>query len=256
MRLPPRKRALSSRPRLNRYAIDLSFSARYALGGHYSMSLYTPKHFDTHDRAAIARLINQHSFATLVTPVTPEPMVSHLPLLLVPGCEPHGTLIGHFARANPHWQHARDVESLALFHGPHAYISPSWYGEPARMVPTWNYASVHAHGTLTIVEDPVQAQGIMDALVTRFEGTRAMPWKFQREERERDALMGAIVTFRLRIKRVDAKFKLSQNRSREDRARVSEALRAEGYSEATHTAEWMDAYANPGSAGDKFDEPR
>lgn len=209
------------------------------------MSIYTPKHFDTHDRAAIARLMHEHSFATLVTPAMPEPMVSHLPLLLLPDCEPHGTLLGHFARANPHWRHAREAESIAIFHGPHAYVSPAWYGEPERMVPTWNYASVHAHGTLAVVDDAVEAQGIMDALVQRFEAARAQPWQFRREERERDALMGAIVPFRMHIKRVEAKFKLSQNRSRDDRARVIAALRAVGHPEATQTADWMDAYAGP-----------
>ncbi len=203
-----------------------------------------------HERAAIARLMHEHSFATLITPAAPEPMISHLPLLLVPGCEPHGTLLGHFARANPHWQHARDAESIAVFHGPHAYVSPSWYGEPGRMVPTWNYANVHAHGALTLVEDPVEAQGIIDALVHRFEASRAKPWQFQREKRERDALLGAIVTFRMRIKHVDAKFKLSQNRGSEDRARVIEALRAEGYPEAAQTADWMDTYAKPSGASD------
>jgi transcriptional regulator len=209
------------------------------------MSLYTPKHFDTHDRAAIARLMHEHPFATLVTPAMPEPTVSHLPLLLLPDCEPHGTLLGHFARANPHWRHVRDVESIAIFHGPHAYVSPAWYGEPDRMVPTWNYASVHAHGTLEVVDDAVEAQGIMNALVNRFEAARAQPWQFRREERERNALMGAIVPFRMHIKRVEAKFKLSQNRSRDDRARVIAALRATGHPEATQTADWMEAYAGP-----------
>ena len=217
------------------------------------MSLYTPSHFSMHDRAAIARLMNEHSFATLITPATPEPMVSHLPLLLVPGCEPHGTLIGHFARANPHWQHAREVQSIAIFHGPHAYISPSWYAEPDRMVPTWNYASVHAHGMLEMIEDAIDARGIMDALVHRFEGTRAAPWKFEREATERDGLMRAIQPFRMRIRRIDVKFKLSQNRSRDDRARVIAALRAEGYSEAHATADWMQRYASPEI---KPDEPR
>jgi transcriptional regulator len=178
-------------------------------------------------------------------------MVSHLPLLLIPGCEPHGTLLGHFARANPHWQHAAEVQSIAVFHGPHAYISPSWYAAPERMVPTWNYATVHAHGTLEIVNDAIEAQRIIAALVQRFEGARADPWKFQRDERERDALMGAIVPFRMRIRRIDAKFKLSQNRSRDDRARVIAALRAEGYADAHETAEWMHLYANPDSVRDE-----
>jgi len=215
------------------------------------MSLYTPAHFDMHDRPAVARLMHEHSFATLITPASPEPMVSHLPLLLIPGCEPHGTLLGHFARANPHWQHAAQAQSIAVFHGPHAYVSPSWYGAPERMVPTWNYATVHAHGTLEIVDDAIEAQRIIAALVQRFEGTRAEPWKFQRDERERDALMGAIVSFRMRIRRIDAKFKLSQNRSRDDRARVIAALRAEGYADAHETAEWMHLYANPDSGRDE-----
>jgi transcriptional regulator len=214
------------------------------------MSLYTPAQFTASDRAAIARLMHERAFATLLTPAADEPMVSHLPLLLVPGCEPHGTLLGHFARANPHWQRAREVASIAIFQGPHAYVSPSWYGAPSRMVPTWNYASVHAHGTLEIVEDAAEAQGIMDALVHRFEAARAVPWRFERDARERDALMGAIVTFRMRIRRLDAKFKLSQNRSGDDRARVIAALRAEGHAEAGETANWMQRYANPDEGRD------
>ena len=209
------------------------------------MSLYVPPHFLEHDRAAVARLMHERAFATLVTSTEEEPMVSHLPLLLVLGCEPHGMLIGHFARANPHWQLAREVSSIAIFHGPHAYISPSWYAAPSRMVPTWNYASVHAHGTLEIVEDAAEAQGIMDALVHRFEAARTAPWTFEWESRERDALMGAIVPFRMRIRRVDAKFKLSQNRSPDDRARVIAALREEGHPESGETADWMQRYADP-----------
>ncbi len=217
------------------------------------MSLYTPAHFTTDDAAAIARLMLEHPFATLVTPATPEPMISHLPLLLVADCQPHGTLVGHFARANPQWQHAREVQSIAIFHGPHAYVSPSWYSEPERMVPTWNFASVHAHGELEIIDNAADAQGIIDALVRRFEATRASPWTFEREERERDALMGAIVPFRMHVRRIDAKFKLSQNRSRDDRARVINALRAEGRPEADATADWMRCYANPDRGRD---EPR
>jgi len=217
------------------------------------MSVYSPTHFTAHDRAAIARLMHEYSFATLITPAEPEPMVSHLPLLLVPGCEPHGTLIGHFARANPHWLRAREVPSLAVFHGPHAYVSPSWYGEPERMVPTWNYVTIHAHGILEMIDDAHEAQGIMDALVHRFEAARAVPWTFERDARERDALMGAIVSFRMRIRRVDAKFKLSQNRSSDDRARVIAALRAEGRAEAGETADWMQSYARP---DDGRDDPR
>jgi len=210
------------------------------------VSLYTPSHFVADDRAAIARLMHDHPFATLITPGAAEPVVSHLPLLLLPGCEPHGTLIGHFARANPHWRLAMDVDSIAIFHGPHAYVSPSWYGQPERMVPTWNYAAVHAHGRLEIVEDLVETQGVIDTLVQRFEAARTPPWQFRREERERDALLGAIVAFRMRIRRLDAKFKLSQNRSADDRARVIAGLDGDDHPDATATAAWMRLYANPG----------
>ncbi len=209
------------------------------------MSLYTPPAFCVPDRAALARLIRDHPFATLITPGTPEPFVTHLPLLLVPDCEPHGTLVGHVARANPHWRAARDVESIAIFHGPHAYVSPSWYGEPARMVPTWNYAAVHVHGGVEIVDDATDARRILDLLVQRFEGGRPVPWRFAMPERERDALVAGIVAFRLRVRRIEGKFKLSQNRSPSDRSRVIEALEREPHADAAATAAWMRAFAPP-----------
>ena len=111
--------------------------------------------------------------------------ISHVPLLLVPGCEPHGTLLGHVARANPHWEALRGVESIAVFHGPHAYVSPSWYTEPAAAVPTWNYAAIHAHGVAELIEDEAETRAVLDALVHRFEGSRAQPWTFAMATRQR-----------------------------------------------------------------------
>jgi transcriptional regulator len=207
------------------------------------MTMYTPRQFAIEERAAIARLMHDHPFATLVTPGESEPHVSHLPLLFVPDCEPHGTLLGHMARANPHWQHAMGRPSLAIFQGPHAYVSPSWYAEPAKAVPTWNYTAVHASGTLEIVDDPVETRRILDVLVQRFEGTREVPWQFAMPVRERDALVAAIVAFRMRIHDCTAKFKLSQNRPPVDRVRVAEALDREGYADATAVARWMRDYS-------------
>jgi transcriptional regulator len=208
------------------------------------MSVYTPEHFNATDRAAIARLMHDHPFATLISPVAPEPLISHVPLLLVPGCEPHGTLIGHVARANPHWREAALAESIAVFHGPHAYVSPTWYADPARSVPTWNYAVVHAFGSLEIIDDPVDTRRVLEALVHRFEANRDAPWSFAMPQRQRDALVGAIVAFRIRIRRLTAKFKLSQNRAAGDRARIAAALDAERYADAALVAEWMRAYGN------------
>lgn len=215
------------------------------------MSLYVPEHFAARDRAATARLLHDHPFATLITPGDPEPYVSHLPLLFMATVEPEGMLIGHFARANPHWRQASAVPSLAIFVGPHAYVSPSWYETPERMVPTWNYAAVHAHGTLEIMPDPEDARGVLDALIARFEGDRDAPWQLTMPAPQRDAMIGAIVAFRMPITRLDVKLKLSQNRSAIDRARVATALDAEGYAEARATAEWMRRYADTGPAADE-----
>ena len=209
------------------------------------MSLYVPSSFEPGDRAAAARLVHDHPFATLVTPADPEPLISHVPLLLQPTSEPHGTLVGHVARANPHWRAAPGVESIAVFHGPHAYVSPSWYADPAAMVPTWNYATVHAHGPLEIVDDAAEARGVLEALVHRFESDRESPWSLAMPEAKLASLVGAIVAFRIRIRRLDVKFKLSQNRTRDDRSRVIRALDASVDADALATARWMRAYADP-----------
>ena len=209
------------------------------------MTLYLPDAFAPAERAAAARLLHDHPFATLVTPASPEPWLSHVPLLFQPSCEPHGTLIGHVARANPHWRHLAGAESIAVFHGPHAYVSPSWYGEPAATVPTWNYAIVHAHGAVDVIDDPLESRRILEALVHRFEAHRERPWELAMPESRVETLVGAIVAFRMRIRRLDAKFKLSQNRTREDRARVIAALEAEQHAEAEATARWMRGYADP-----------
>ena len=206
------------------------------------MSLYVPTHFDARDRAAIARLLRDHPFATLVTPAKDEPFVSHVPLLHIADREPHGTLIGHFARANPHAASAAGGESIAIFHGPHAYVSPSWYAEPAAAVPTWNYAVVHAHGTLELADDPAETRAILDALIQRFESNRDAPWQPGLDRDRMAAMVNAIVGFRIPVRRLDAKFKLSQNRSADDRARVATALAAEDHAEALATAEWMRSY--------------
>lgn len=210
-----------------------------------TMALYVPRHFLTTERAAVVRLMHDHAFATLLTPDGADPAITHLPLLHVADCEPHGTLLGHFARANPHAALAEAAESIAIFRGPHAYVSPSWYAEPAEAVPTWNYTVVHAHGRLELATDPGQTRAILDALVTRFEALRPQPWKVAMTPARLDAMVGAIVGFRMRIKRLDAKFKLSQNRSPEDRQRVASALEEENHPDAGATAAWMQAYILP-----------
>jgi transcriptional regulator len=213
------------------------------------MSVYVPGHFAATDRSAIARLLQDHPFATLITPCGAEPLVTHLPLLHVADHAPHGTLLGHFARANPHAS-ATAAESIAVFHGPHAYVSPSWYADPAGSVPTWNYAVVHVHGIVETTDDPEATRAILTAMTQRFESTRAAPWSLQLEPGRLDAMVAAIVGFRLRIERIDVKLKLSQNRSRDDRERVAAALAGEGYADAAATAAWMRECTGPADDGE------
>jgi transcriptional regulator len=210
------------------------------------MSLYVPSHFQARGPTVFARLAHEHPFATLVTPGAPEPLVTHLPLIHVLDREPNGTLLGHFARANPHARATGGTESVAIFHGPHAYVSPSWYADPAGAVPTWNYAVAHAHGTIELAQDGAETRAIVDLLVQRFEAGRAAPWQLALDPPRLRAMVDAIVGFRIRVKRVDTKLKLSQNRSVDDRHRVAAALDAEGYADAAATAAWMREAPGPG----------
>lgn len=203
------------------------------------MSVYIPQHFASRDDARVAQVVHDHPFATLITPGDPEPFVTHLPLLLVGDGEPHGTLFGHFARANPHARSKATSESVAIFHGPHAYVTPSWYADPAGAVPTWNYAVAHVHGVIELATDPAETRAVLDLLVDRFESGRAEPWRLGLAPDRLAAMVNAIVGFKIRVTRIEAKFKLSQNRSPDDQRRVAAGLAAEGYAEAIATAEWM-----------------
>ena len=136
---------------------------------------------------------------------------------------------------------------MAIFHGPHAYVSPSWYADPAGAVPTWNYAVAHAHGTIELAQDGAETRAIVDLLIQRFESDRAAPWRLALDPQRLRAMVDAIIGFRLKVRRVDAKLKLSQNRSVEDRNRVAAALDAEGYADAAATAAWMREALEPGS---------
>ena len=188
--------------------------------------IYLPDVFHETDRDALHGLIESHGFATLISPDAMEPMITHLPLLLDRGRSPQGTLIGHVARANPHWRtlQARP-EVLAVFQGPHAYVSPSWYGvQPS--VPTWNYAVVHAAGRVRLLHEPQALEHITKRLVETFEGPRPHPWRMELPGDFQQRMLGAIVGFEIEISQLSGKFKLSQNRTLDDRRRVVTALEA------------------------------
>lgn len=198
--------------------------------------MYIPAAFRVDDHAAMLALIQQHGFATLITGDA-EPFISHLPLLVDPSRGPHGTLIGHFARPNPHWRldHAR-LGSVAIFHGPHAYISPTWYrsGNPA--VPTWNYAVVHAWGKLVVMDDAARVAEAVAKLVEKYESHRLSPWRSTMPRELMDKFIASIVAFEMPIERVEGKFKLGQNRAAADQVGAIEALESSGDAESAALA--------------------
>lgn len=189
--------------------------------------MYVPASFAEHDREKLHEFIQRHSFATLVTSGQDEPFATHLPLLLdVAGGDRDGRLVGHFARANPHWKVAADSRVLAVFHGPHAYISPGWI-DVRNVVPTWNYIAVHAYGVLRVTEDRAKLREIVERTVIAYESKRENPWSLDRPDDDYvEQLLGGIVGFEIVIDRLEGKWKLSQNHVVERRRQIVEGLQA------------------------------
>ena len=194
------------------------------------MTLYVPKHFREEDASALASLIEKNAFGILVSS-SPEGAlaVSHIPFELRHE-DGKMKLLGHLARGNPHWQALESArENLAIFEGPHAYVSPRWY-QAHPSVPTWNYAVVHAHGRVRLM-DEAELHELVHALSTRYEAGAEKPWRMGDLPADYvGKMLTAIVGFELEVERLEGKFKLSQNRPA-DHAGVVAALEAEGASE-------------------------
>jgi transcriptional regulator len=147
-------------------------------------------------------------------------------------------LRSHMARANEQWkQFASGDEVLCVFHGPHAYISPSWY-EQQHTVPTWNYAVVHVYGKPSIVDEAALKQIVLDT-TTKYESSMPQPWKIPLSEKEIGQMLKAIVGFKIDLERVEAKFKLGQNRSREDREKMLRNLQSGSDDESRALAKFI-----------------
>ncbi|MFN0094637.1 MAG: FMN-binding negative transcriptional regulator [Dehalococcoidia bacterium] len=206
--------------------------------------MYVPKHFAIDDPSLIASWIDEIGFGVLVTAVAGQPPeATHIPLLFEAGRGPLGTLRGHIARANPQREAIlAGASALAIFQGPHGYVSPRWYGpEPA--VPTWNYVAIHATGRLRPL-DPSQSLAAVDALVARYEDGA---WTADVEYAQK--LLNGIIAFDLEIERLEGKAKLSQNRPA-DVASVIAGLRATGRQDDASLA---DAMTGP-SQGTRYDQ--
>ena len=194
--------------------------------------MYLPAHFEQSDPQAIADAIAQNPLATLVTRDGEDLVADHVPLLLEGSPAAGGRLIGHGAIANDLWRRAGEgARVLAVFQGPHAYVSPNWYPskrEHHRVVPTYNYVTVQVNGTLHASQDPAVKRRAVEALTARMESTQPAPWKVADAPPDYlETMLAAIVAIELRVDRVQAKWKVSQNRSADDRAGVAEALARE-----------------------------
>jgi transcriptional regulator len=203
--------------------------------------MYVPSHFDLGNVDDTRALMRARPFATLAT--TGEdgaPFVTHLPLLFDADGSAHGKLVGHVARANPHWRlFDRGTPTLAVFHGPHAYISPNWYASP-NLVPTWNYTAVHAYGTPRILGDSADALAVVERLTAYFEAALPRPWSTATlPPGNALAQMKGIVAFEMPIARLEAKAKVGQNRLAADQRSAAAALEAQGGEDNTAIAALM-----------------
>ncbi|PZP25537.1 FMN-binding negative transcriptional regulator [Pseudomonas kuykendallii] len=193
--------------------------------------MYLPAAFRQDDLSELHRLIADSRLATLVSHGADGLQASHLPLLLVPEEGEFGTLYGHVARANPHGRVlAEGGSALAVFSGPDAYVSPSWYpakAEHGKVVPTWNYIAVHAQGRAEVFDEPARLLDLLGRLSDRHEAGRAQPWALGDAPRDYiDAMLRAIVGFALPIEHLEGKWKLGQNRSAADQQGVLDGLGA------------------------------
>ncbi len=207
-------------------------------------TVYTPAQFAEHDVARAHALIERHSFGMLVVPrADGAPEIAHIPFLLDPHPAPLGTLRAHVARANPiAAMLASELPVVAVFTGPHAYVTPRWYESPRTNVPTWNFSAVHAHGVARAARHRDDVTRALRDLSAKYEAGAAAPWTLEgADARCIEGLLGGIVAFTIRVDRLEAKAKLSQNRSAADRAGVARGLRARGGGDDVAVAEQMDA---------------
>ena len=207
--------------------------------------MYTPPHFEESRVDVMHDLVRHHPLATLVTLSNKDGIVAnHVPLLVCESPKPFGTLQGHVARSNPLWTESRqDVESLAVFQGPEAYISPNWYAtkqESGRVVPTWNYAVVHAYGFLRVFDDPVWVRSQIERLTASQEKINTQPWHVS--DAPEDYIrtrVGAIVGIEMVITRLLGKWKMSQNQPEANRARVISGLQSLATADAADVAKMI-----------------
>jgi len=210
--------------------------------------MYTPKHFEEPRTEVMHELMRARSLATLVTLTSNGLNANHVPLHLADAPAPFGTLRGHVARTNPLWRDfAKDIEVLAIFHGPDSYITPGWYAtkqETGKVVPTWNYAVVHAYGSLRVIDDASWVRAQLETLTAHNEAGFAHPWSVSDAPHEyTEKLIEAIVGFEIVITKLTGKWKVSQNQPAQNQAGVITGLNNSGLRDAEAMAALVAANA-------------
>ena len=210
--------------------------------------MYIPEHFEERDVAVLHALVNAHPLGAWVVPIDGQLIVNHIPFVLNVAPEPFGALVGHVARGNPVWRAlAAGVEAVVIFQGPQAYITPSWYPakrEHGKVVPTWNYAVVHAHGTARAIDDPEWLRRHVSELTRVHEESREAPWSVaDAPPAFTDAMLKGIVGIEIPIARLAGKWKASQNRTLPDRQGVIAGLAGQPGDEARQMSRLVEARA-------------
>lgn len=184
--------------------------------------MYIPEHFRVTDHADAIAFMRANPFAILISSIDDGPFATHLPLFVVESAE-QLILRGHVAKANPHWRYLEQTPNcLTIFHGPHAYVSASNYATREN-VPTWNYGAVHAYGQARVFASPEDLQGVLHQLIGTFEPAYAEQWA-SLNETYRQRMLSHIVGFEIAVTKLEAKFKLSQNRTKEEQSNVIASL--------------------------------
>jgi transcriptional regulator len=202
--------------------------------------MYNPPHFTTTDLTWLDWLAEHHAFGTLVSQVDGAPFASHLPVLYR-RTDNQVVLTGHWARPNAQWREIEGQRVLFIYEGPHAYISPRWYTDSQKQVPTWNYVAAHVYGTIRRIEEGDALERIVVSLSERFESGAATPWRFADTDPANRARLKGIVGFELRSDnlQIKIKLKLNQNHVPANVAGVITGRRATGSEEAAAVADLM-----------------
>jgi len=181
--------------------------------------MYIPQDFAVDDRKKILEFIKSNAFGQLISTVDGRLFSSHIPFC----CDNQGqSLICHMAKNNPQWKEIVGQEVLLTFQGPHDYISPSWYAAPG--VPTWNYQVAHVYGRAELITEASKLKRIINELTKLYESSSETPWSLDYNE----SMLNAIIGIEIKITEIQCKYKLSQNRSEQDRKQVIKQLRERG----------------------------